>query len=53
MKTGAVIIKTIYLIFLAALTAVADAFFQGGNTGLAGIAVKALVYFFLFAAFLP
>ena len=43
--------KYIYLFFLGVFTAVSDAFFQGGNTGLSGIVAKALVYFCLFAAF--
>ena len=51
MKTGSVVLKTVYLLFLAVLTALGDAFFQGGSTGLAGIAAKALVYFFLFYGF--
>ena len=45
------IAKYIYLLFLGIVTAVSDAFFQGGNTNSAGIVAKALVYFCLFAAF--
>ncbi len=51
MKTGSVVVKTVYLLFLAALAALGDAFFQGGSTGHAGIAAKAIVYFCLFYAF--
>ncbi len=51
MKIGSAILKTVYLLFLAVPTALGDAFFQGGNTGLAGIAAKAVVYFCLFFIF--
>ena len=51
MKIGSVVLKTVYLLFLAALAALGDAFFEGGSTGLAGIGVKALVYLCLFSGF--
>ena len=51
MKNRSLLLTTLYLLFLAALTACADAFFEGGNTGTAGIVVKSFVYFLLFAAF--
>ena len=51
MKNRSLMLTTLYLLFLAALTACGDAFYGGGNTGGAGIVVKAFVYFLLFAAF--
>ena len=45
------IVKYTYLLFLGVFTAVSDAYFQGGNTGFAGIVAKALVYLFLYLAF--
>ena len=51
MKNGSLTLTILYLLFLAALTACGDAFYEGGNTGVAGIVVKAFVYFLLFAVF--
>ncbi len=51
MKNRSLLLTILYLLFLAALTACGDAFYDGGNTGLDGIVVKAFVYFLLFAAF--
>ena len=45
------ILTAVYLLFLGLLTACGDAFFLGGDTGLAGIAAKALVYALLFWGF--
>lgn len=51
MKNRSLLLKILYLLFLAALTACGDAFYDGGNTSSAGIVVKAFVYFLLFAVF--
>ena len=51
MKKKPLLTTVIYLLFLGVLTALGDAFFQGGSTGHAGIAAKALVYFCLFYGF--
>jgi len=51
MKKNAIGIKYGYLLFLAVITASGDAFFRGESNGLAGLAAKTLIYFFLFFGF--
>ena len=51
MKKQLRFLTILYLLFLAALTACGDAFYDGGNTGTAGILAKGIVYFLLFAGF--
>lgn len=41
----------LYLLVLAVFTAACDLYFQGGNNGAAALAVKATVYFALYAGF--
>ena len=51
MKKKAKEIKYGYLLLLAVITASGDAFFRGESNGLAALAAKTLIYFFLFFGF--
>ncbi len=51
MKRRPRLMTILYILFLAAITACGDAFYDGGNTGAAGILAKAIVYCLIFSGF--